>query len=747
MITVKSRPYDGLQTKYNPVYNGLPFVVDSDRKYSSSFRYIAEVYLGDQADALNGTGTKIGELRHNPDVAYDSLGVFDVGQIVENYISFDMSWKARGQSSMFRAWRSYYVAFGEEYSRSSRITDVRNIVGSFPTFTLQGAVIYPTDLSKSSILIQGTSYAAWNKAWKVRFAPSGTYYVTPEGASYVSGVNLTNAYALQGFWVTGISTYIGTDGLTYYKWTTTIDPYMSSGDTFTSWPDTDADQTRFLTGSQWKALSVEKTVVGSAPQWTIKTTIPFQTDISGNTIHIFPANNAVKRNLFNTGNDSAIAWNAAFQYGTELSFKPTPWSFLWEDTTRKFLTRRPRKDIKLCADDYFTMSYLGNKNVTVSYPNNLWSGQSFNMHGLIIEGKSSLIYPPITFTTSTSIANGSTVAAKYTGLTAIKAVGDLTGQWTTGTYLTLVSWRLTSGLWSTNTDTSVRVVFSSYSAGTNTTTIVLTKLYTSSMNANATHPWSLTMTQRIVMGSLGFNLYQTAGTPPTAMSAVYEAGVGPQNLKDFGFSSEWGTTITEYTFAPYGTKSTLTTITTPYQFFSQVGEKWTVKIDCPCSPRYKRYTLVWMNDLGGAEYADFTLRTDITRNISRSQFRRTLRSVQSNKYTYTEGQKGLTTYSTDSEQDMTLRTDWLTQAEIDWILWVYESPEVYIIDRDVVTDFGTVDQVFPVSVLDSEIEVMNKMNFGDQGGLKSLTLKVRRSNPRNIQRGTNLGGGYFYNRS
>ena len=59
-ITILNRPYDGLVAKINPVYNGLGFVVNSDKKQVNNFRYISEIYANN---------IKVGELRHNPDIS------------------------------------------------------------------------------------------------------------------------------------------------------------------------------------------------------------------------------------------------------------------------------------------------------------------------------------------------------------------------------------------------------------------------------------------------------------------------------------------------------------------------------------------------------------------------------------------------------------------------------------------------------------------------------------------------------
>ena len=82
MVSIYSKPYTSLPINLNGVYNGLPFVLNSNKIYETNFKYICEVFFNNQ---------KVTELRHHPDISNSRKGVFDVGRIVENYMTFNQN--------------------------------------------------------------------------------------------------------------------------------------------------------------------------------------------------------------------------------------------------------------------------------------------------------------------------------------------------------------------------------------------------------------------------------------------------------------------------------------------------------------------------------------------------------------------------------------------------------------------------------------------------------------------------------
>ena len=95
----------------------------------------------------------------------------------------------------------------------------------------------------------------------------------------------------------------------------------------------------------------------------------------------------------------------------------------------------------------------------------------------------------------------------------------------------------------------------------------------------------------------------------------------------------------------------------------------------------------------------------------------------------------------------TMRKRYLTQDELDWISYIYESPEVYMV-LETKTEYeatATVKTV-PLNITNTEVELYNKRNVNDRGTLYQYTIVAEAANERTIQRGSNFGG-YFYQRS
>ena len=209
MISIVKRPYDGLWSNHNPVYNGLNFIVDSDKKYSTQFRYIAEIYIGSSATNY----MKVGELRHNPDISYNNQGVFDAGRVIEDYITYNLAWNALGVNDNSNHYKTYYVDSGEEYGRTLNVTVLKAVGGKF---YIGFQTTHSLVATYNSILIQGTSLADLNKPYQIATVPNGGAVTI--NLPLQSGVSYTDAYVIQGQYANnGMQTYTGADGGTYYS--------------------------------------------------------------------------------------------------------------------------------------------------------------------------------------------------------------------------------------------------------------------------------------------------------------------------------------------------------------------------------------------------------------------------------------------------------------------------------------------------------------------------------------------------
>jgi hypothetical protein len=165
-------------TTPNMANNTLLFTVSSNSASAAQFQYIANL-------SLSGSATTLQTIKQQPNPF--GFGVFDLGQIISNYVDSDNNWKAAPFSTASEAGKRFQVKFGEEYATS--------ISGTAIQYTGVGEVTGSPAVTASAYtyIINGLvdPYDKINWNW-----PSGSYYddVTPSTHSAYSFQNtLTNA--------------------------------------------------------------------------------------------------------------------------------------------------------------------------------------------------------------------------------------------------------------------------------------------------------------------------------------------------------------------------------------------------------------------------------------------------------------------------------------------------------------------------------------------------------------------------
>lgn len=143
-------------------------------------------------------------------------------------------------------------------------------------------------------------------------------------------------------------------------------------------------------------------------------------------------------------------------------------------------------------------------------------------------------------------------------------------------------------------------------------------------------------------------------------------------------------------------------------------------VDC-IDNRVKPLTLVWLNKLGGYDSFTFTLNHTINRNISRQQYKKKPNTLNSSNPAYEEKgtDRGFKDFGNISEQVLTLNSNWVTNKEFEWIVDVFDSPEVYLYDG---SDY--------YAVVVTNDEVQEKIN----SKLFNIQLEVKYSNNNITQR-------------
>ena len=186
---------------------------------------------------------------------------------------------------------------------------------------------------------------------------------------------------------------------------------------------------------------------------------------------------------------------------------------------------------------------------------------------------------------------------------------------------------------------------------------------------------------------------------------------GPQNFADAGntLNANW-----------YSYKVTLVGQEGPgvEDNGAQYAEKWFTKQTPECD--YNGTRFAFLNEVGGWDYFTFPYADSKSDNITRQTYEQTFvnYSTTTNGVTYDKSRRGSKVYSISYQESRVAESDFLSQAEADWLRELVESPEVFVQSG---TDF------LPVVVEDTAFTY--KTNPRSQK-LYRLTLRYRMANTR-----------------
>ena len=140
-----------------------------------------------------------------------------------------------------------------------------------------------------------------------------------------------------------------------------------------------------------------------------------------------------------------------------------------------------------------------------------------------------------------------------------------------------------------------------------------------------------------------------------------------------------------------------------------------------CQPKYDYFRLAWVNRYGGWEFQNYTMRR--SENIQITRGKKILSDGNDYASTTYAGIKDvnnpqITEFGKSYQRQYTLRSNWLTQEEIDSLEECFTSPKVIMLDS--LGFFGTLT---PVIVEDSSYEIQDVKQ-----GLKKVEVRVSISN-------------------
>jgi hypothetical protein len=109
---------------------------------------------------------------------------------------------------------------------------------------------------------------------------------------------------------------------------------------------------------------------------------------------------------------------------------------------------------------------------------------------------------------------------------------------------------------------------------------------------------------------------------------------------------------------------------------TQVSETRTFVIKENC--KYNVNTLIFQNNLGAFDNFTFYLGDMSTTEIERKDMKVNVDTVVANDIVYSMNEREKVTYYTKNTPSLKLMSDWISEAESNWLLEMFSSPEIYL---------------------------------------------------------------------
>lgn len=113
---------------------------------------------------------------------------------------------------------------------------------------------------------------------------------------------------------------------------------------------------------------------------------------------------------------------------------------------------------------------------------------------------------------------------------------------------------------------------------------------------------------------------------------------------------------------------------------SQIGQQYTININCPDLKGYESIRLCWLNQWGVWDYYTFTKKS--TKNITTqgSTYEQLEGTWNESTYKLDSFRGGKKTFRVNSMERISMNTDYITESESVWLEELINSPEVYQLD-------------------------------------------------------------------
>jgi hypothetical protein len=134
--------------------------------------------------------------------------------------------------------------------------------------------------------------------------------------------------------------------------------------------------------------------------------------------------------------------------------------------------------------------------------------------------------------------------------------------------------------------------------------------------------------------------------------------------------------------------------------------------------------LKWKNQLGGWDYYTFTMVSKAKTNIERENFKRSRGTISSTSYKELATDRGYQSLNIKLVDTYTVISDWVEDGTAKWMLDLFTSDEVYILNPEPFQKYVTTtefDMEYPVFVQQQDVEFMNN---SIEAKLKNFVVEI-----------------------
>jgi hypothetical protein len=138
----------------------------------------------------------------------------------------------------------------------------------------------------------------------------------------------------------------------------------------------------------------------------------------------------------------------------------------------------------------------------------------------------------------------------------------------------------------------------------------------------------------------------------------------------------------------------------------------------------EKFRLKWKNQLGGWDYYTFTMVSKAKTNIERENFKRSRGTITSTSYKELATDRGYQSLNIKLIDTYTVISDWVEDGTAKWMLDLFTSDEVYILNPEPFQKYVTTtefDMEYPVFVQQNDVEFMNN---SIEAKLKNFVVEI-----------------------